>query len=118
MGDVLVLLTISDKKIEDVLPFYIEEQMDRQIFWILQEIPAFEQLVNKAELDNDRAKICFKCGIVGYQLLLFYYYFIKKIVHEECSSLEKFAEKLDKNFGCLTETEIDKHRKEINEILK
>ena len=118
LGDLLVLMTISDKKIEDLLPFYIEEQMDRQIFWILQEIPAFEDLVNKSELDNDRAKICFKCGIIGYQLLLFYYYFIKKIVHEDCSSLEKFAEKLDKNFGCLTETEIDKHRKEINKILK
>jgi Ran GTPase-activating protein (RanGAP) involved in mRNA processing and transport len=31
--------------------------------------------------------------------------------------LKKFAEKLDKNFGCLTEIEIDKHRKEIDKIL-
>ena len=117
LGDLLVMLTISDRKIEDLLPSYIEEQMDRQIFWILQEIPGFEKLIDKSEVDDQRAKICFKCGIIGQQILLFFYYFIKHIVYSECPSLKKFAEKLDKNFGCLTEIEIDKHRKEIDKIL-
>ena len=40
------------------------------------------------------------------------------MIYAECDSLEKFAEKIDKNFCCLTETEIDKHRLEINKILK
>jgi len=118
LGDLLVYLTISDKNIEDLLPSYIDEQMDRQIFWILQEIPQFEALIDKSEVDNERAKICYKCGIVGQQILLFYYYFMNYIVYSECPSLKKFAEKLDKNFGCLTEIEIDKHRKKINEILE
>ena len=118
LGDLLVMLSLSGKKIEELLPSYIEEQMDRQIFWILQEIPEFESLINKAEVDDIRAKVCFKCGITGQQLLLFYYYFINKMVYSECDTLEKFAEKLDKNFCCLTETEIDKHREEINKILK
>ena len=118
LGDLLVMLSVSDHKIEDLLPAYISEQMDRQIFWILQELPEFESLINSAEVDDIRAKICFKCGITGQQLLLFYYYFLKKIVYSECDSLDKFAEKLDKNYCCLTESEIDKHRLEINKILK
>ena len=118
LGDLLVMLSLSGKKIEELLPSYIEEQMDRQIFWILQEIPEFEQLINSAEVDDIRAKVCFKCGITGQQLLLFYYYFLNKMIYAECDSLEKFAEKIDKNFCCLTETEIDKHRLEINKILK
>ena len=39
--------------------------MDRQIFWILQEIPEFEELINKSEVDDIRDKVCFKCGIIG-----------------------------------------------------
>ena len=118
LGDLLVMLSVSDHKIEELLPSYISEQMDRQIFWILQELPEFENLINSSEVDDIRAKICFKCGITGQQLLLFYYYFLKKMVYGECDTLDKFAEKLDKNYCCLTETEIDKHRLEINKILK
>jgi hypothetical protein len=84
----------------------------------LQEIPAFEDLIDKAEVDDIRAKVCFKCGITGQQLLLFYYYLMNKIIYSGCDSLQKFAEKLDTNFSCLTETEIDHHRVEINKILK
>jgi ubiquitin-protein ligase/Ran GTPase-activating protein (RanGAP) involved in mRNA processing and transport len=118
LGDLLVMLSISDHKIEELLPAYISEQMDRQIFWILQEIPKFEELINKDEVDDIRAKVCFKCGITGQQLLLFYYYFMNKVVYSECDSLDKFAEKLDQNYSCLTETEIDQHRLEMNKILK
>ena len=118
LGDLLVMLSVSDHKIEELLPSYICEQMDRQIFWILQELPEFENLINSSEVDDIRAKICFKCGITGQQLLLFYYYFLKKMVYGECDTLDKFAEKLDNNYCCLTETEIDKHRLEINKILK
>ena len=118
LGDLLVMLSVSDHKIEELLPSYISEQMDRQIFWILQEIPEFENLINTKEVDDIRGKVCFKCGITGQQLLLFYYYFMKKIVYAECDTLDKFAEKLDKNYCCLTENEIDKHRLEINKILK
>ena len=118
LGDLLVMLSVSDHKIEELLPSYISEQMDRQIFWILQEIPEFENLINTKEVDDIRGKVCFKCGITGQQLLLFYYYFMKKMVYAECDTLDKFAEKLDKNYCCLTENEIDKHRLEINKILK
>ena len=119
LGDLLVMLACSDKhKIEDVLPAYIAEQMDRQIFWIIQEIPKFEELVNSTEIDEIRAKICFKTGIVGEQLLLFYYYFIKKIVFKSHNTLDEFAAYLDQHNANLPEQEIDIHRKNINDILK
>ena len=118
LGDLLVMLTVSDHKIEELLDSYMSEQMDRQIFWILQELPQLETLMNSNEVDDIRGRVCFKCGLVGEQLLLFYYYFLKKIVYNDVENLDQFAEKLDKNFGNLTDEEIDKHRIEINKILK
>ena len=118
LNDLLIMLSISDHKIEEILPSYISEQLDRQILWILMELPELEELINSSEIDDIRGKVCFKAAITGQQLLLFYYYLLNKIVYSECDTLDKFAEKLDKNYGCLTETEIDKHRIEINNILK
>lgn len=118
LGDLLTDLSVSDHKLEELLPSYLSEQMDRQVFWILQELPQFESLINSSEVDDIRAKVCFKCGLVSRQLLLFYYYFLKKIVYKDCDSLDKFAEKLDKNYGNLTETEVDEHRLEVDKILK
>lgn len=119
LGDLLVMMALSSEhKIEDLLPGYISEQMDRQIFWILQEIPELEKLINTTEIDDIRAKVCFKCGLVGEQLLLFYYYFIKNIIFEKGKTHEDFANRLDQNYSNLTDDEIDKHRLEINKILK
>ena len=118
LGDLLVMLSVSDLKIEDLLPAYISEQMDRQIFWILQDIPKLENLINDSKIDDVRGKICYKAGIVGEHLLLFYYYFIKKIIFKDCKTLDEFAKKLDSNYGNLSDEEIDEHRKEIDKILK
>ena len=118
LGDILVMLCVSDHKIEELLPCYISEQMDRQIFWILTKIPELEKLIDSNEIDEVRDKICFQAGIISQQLLLFYYYFLKKVVYNSCDSLDKFAKKLDDNFGSLSDMEISLHRKEINKLLK
>ena len=118
LGDLLIMLYLSDHKIEELLSAYISEKMDRQILWILNTIPELEELIDKKEIDDVRAKICFKAGIISEQFLLFHHYFSTKIVYKECENLDKFAEKLDQNYGCLTEVEIDKHRVEINKLLK
>ena len=118
LGDILVMLCISDHTIEEFLPAYMSEQMDRQVFWTLNLIPNFKELLDQKEIDDVKAKICFKAGIVSKQLLLFYYYFLKKIVYAECKTLDKFAEKLDKNNGSLSEKEIYSHKKEIDKLLK
>ncbi len=118
LGDLLVMICLSSHSIEELLPFYLDESLDRQIFWILNEIPELEKLIDSSEIDDVRTKICFKCGLVSEQIILFYYYFIKNIIYKECKTLDEFAAKLDKNFGNLTDNELDVHRNEIKKILK
>jgi hypothetical protein len=43
LGDLLSYVSVSQKyTFKDVLPFYLEEQLDRQAFWILKEIPELD----------------------------------------------------------------------------
>jgi hypothetical protein len=43
LGDLLVYVLLSDKyKIADILQLYTEEQLDRQVFWILLKIPELD----------------------------------------------------------------------------
>ena len=118
LGNLLVMLSISDHTIEEFLPAYMSEQMDRQVFWTLNLFPNLKDLLDSKEIDDVKAKVCFKAGIISKQLLLIYYYFLKKIIFGECKTVDKFAEKLDKNNGTLSEKEIDIHKKEIDKLLK
>ena len=59
LGDLLVMICLSSHSIEELLPFYLEESLDRQIFWILNEIPELEKLIDSSEIDDVRTKICF-----------------------------------------------------------
>ena len=118
LGNLLVMLCMSDHTIEEFLPAYISEKMDRQVFWMIGLLPNLKELLESKEIDDVKAKICFKAGIISKQLLLFYYYFLKKIVYAESKTLDKFAEKLDKNNGTLSEKELDNHKKEIDKLLK
>jgi ubiquitin-protein ligase/Ran GTPase-activating protein (RanGAP) involved in mRNA processing and transport len=118
LGDLLALIPLSNHKIEEFIPAYVEEQMDRQIFWILSALPNFESLIESSTVDNIRASVCFKAGIVGNQILLFYYYLNKSILFKHDSTIENIAEKLDTCYGNLSNDEISNHQKEIQKILK
>jgi len=119
LGDLLIYVTLSQKQnIDELLPSYMEEQMDRQIFWVLQAIPELEDLIESSAIDDVRAKVCFKSFIVGAQILLFFYYFNKKIIHKTVKSSEEISKYLDSNYGNITDEEIDVHQKEIQKILK
>ena len=119
LGDLLVYVTISKKNtIEKLLPAYMEEQMDRQIFWILQAIPELEDLIESSKIDDVRAKVCFKSFTVGAQILLFFVYFNKKIICKNLRKSEETAKILDANYGCFPEDQLDSHQKVIKQILK
>jgi hypothetical protein len=48
LGDLLSYVSVSQKyTFKDVLPFYLEEQLDRQAFWILKEIPELDHTDEK-----------------------------------------------------------------------
>lgn len=122
LGDLLTMLTFSSShKIEEILESYISEQMDRQIFWILQSLPEFEKFMtgeNDSNMDDIRDKVCFKAGIVGNQILLFYNYFIKKILFKDSKTSIDIANMLDSNYCNLSNEKIESHRKELQKILK
>jgi len=36
LGDILIFITLSSKfKIKDALNFYVDEQLDRQVYWMI-----------------------------------------------------------------------------------
>jgi hypothetical protein len=44
IGDLLVYLNVSETyKWEDLKDSYLNEQLDRQVFWILQQIPGLKK---------------------------------------------------------------------------
>jgi hypothetical protein len=65
---------------------YLDEQLDRQVFWILKEIPELDHEDEKYKdkdviLEDARSEACFKTGLSGFHITLFFYYF-NKIVME------------------------------------
>ncbi len=64
--------------------------MDRQAFWILKEIPELDHTDEKYKgkeiiVEESRSEICFKTGITGFHMTLFFN-FLNKIVMEGGSS--------------------------------
>lgn len=119
LGDLLTYSVMTTKNsFKELLPFYIDESMDRSIFWMLKLLPELEELIDSSEIDDVRAKVCFKAGIVGHQILLVYNYLNNKILFKDSLSNDDIKKKLDEDFGCLTENEVFLHQKNIKQILK
>lgn len=60
-------------KFTDVINAYTDEQMDRQVFWMLQKIPELENTKNKNVMDESRVSVAFQSQIISYQLVAFYH---------------------------------------------
>jgi hypothetical protein len=87
---------------------YVEEQLDRQVLWILKDIPELDfenkKLQNKGKVnEKDRSRVSFECGKTGYYLTLFFYHLHKTIAKVTPSrDLTELAKVLDSNHGCLS----------------
>jgi len=92
LGDFLSFVTVSSKfKFGDILDAYLSEQMDRQAFWILQEIPELDHQDPKYKnkvvvLEEHRSEACFKTGLIGFHITLFYQYLNKIIIEQNYSN--------------------------------
>lgn len=83
--------------------------MDRQAFWILKEIPELDHTDEKYKdkdvvVEEARTEICFKTGISGFHITLFFFYLNKMIIEATDNgkkNMTKFTAKLDSNFGCI-----------------
>lgn len=71
-------MTVSDSiQFQDLLETYLEEQLDRQAFWIIRLIPELdhtnEEFKNrKVILEDARSDACFKTGLVGFRLTMIF----------------------------------------------
>jgi len=119
LGDMLSKLTISKKfKWKDVIGAYLEEQMDRQVFWILKDIPELEKMEKDTDIDDDRINVSFRSTMVGFHLTLFYSVFMSKIVQREGRTREQLFKGIDELYGRLTESEEEMLQKECDNIRK
>ena len=83
LGKLLLSSLFSDKyKFEDIVTPYFEEQLDRQVFWILRKIPELEDDTNTFALDKNRVEVSFATLIVGYRLMMFYHDYYKTLKEE------------------------------------
>ena len=116
LGDLLCYVIFSRKySLRDIVNAYIDEQMDRQVFWIIQLIPEIEKLIDNDKIDSARSKVCFKAGAIGNQILLFYNYFERTILSSDIDSTTKT---LDANYGNFEDNDLSIFTQGTRALLK
>ena len=89
---------------------YCDEQLDRQVFWILKKIPEldFENKKIKGRAmgvkEGERSKVSFECGKTGFFISVF---FVKlneafQRVGGYAKNIETISRQLDDQYGCLS----------------
>ena len=103
LGDLLSYLIVSKKyQWKDVIGEYLGEQMDRQVFWILKDIPELESLKDDAELDEDKSTVSFQTGIIGFRITMFYSFFCTSIATIDEKKRIDIIKAIDDNLGHLS----------------
>jgi len=93
----------------DFLKAYLEEQLDRQVLWILKKIPELdfeEKKKRRGQIkvdENLRSKVSFECGKTGFYITLFFVHLLKTLKNAvpEGKTVNDLANILDSNNGCL-----------------
>lgn len=119
LGDLLSKLTVSkEHKWSTVITAYLEEQMDRQVFWMVKDIPELEKMDKDTDIDDERINVSFRSTIVGFHLTLFYSVFLNKIVNREGRKREDLLKGLDGMYCRLGEAEENALQKACDDIRK
>lgn len=90
----------------DLLNPYLEEQLDRQAFWIIRQIPELDHTdeANKGKeiiMEENRSEVCFKTGLTGFHMTMAFCELTKLFESRYNKKLNNFDQDVDKNFGCL-----------------
>jgi len=107
LGDILAMAIVSDQySMMDFLEAYLEEQMDRQAFWIIRVVPELDHTddlyKNKmVTLENAREEVCFKTGQAGFQITMLFFSLTKLIKDQFGGNWQNFESSVDSNIGCL-----------------
>jgi hypothetical protein len=119
LGEFLIYLTLTDKfKWADVKEAFLSEQLDRQIFWILKQIPEMEEDEKKGKLELNQEKIeaSFKSTEVGFRIVMFLKSFINDVKDKQ--SMEDFSKMLDNQYCQVDDIQETKFRLELKKIME
>lgn len=111
-----LLLVSNNFKIEDLMNLYFEEQLDRQVFWMLQQVPELGQDHFEKNFGEQRAKYTFKIQSTSYQILALSLMLIREIKGKKAN--KELLAQYEDNFGKLTNEQEEKIQKKCFEILK
>lgn len=118
LGELLIYLTLTDKyHWEDIKDAFLEEQMDRQIFWILKQFPEMEKDEEKKKLEFTQEKIeaSFKATEVGFRIVMFLKAFNSDLIDKQ--SLKDFAAILDGQYCQVGEGQETGFRQQLKRIM-
>lgn len=99
IGELLIYLTLTEKfKWADLADAFLEEQFDRQIFWILKQFPEMEKDEEKGKLDFTQEKIeaSFKATEVGFRIIMFLKTFNSDLIDK--TTFKELSSSLDNQF--------------------
>eukprot|EP01132_Coremiostelium_polycephalum_P000614 gene614-763_t len=99
LGEFLPLLTVSDYKWSEVSRAYLEENFDRNVFWVLKKHPELSETDPNPTVDSNRPKLVFDCTLVSIKLLLFHVYFLRNVARPAGSSIEEIMLQYNKLLG-------------------
>lgn len=103
---IMVYLLFSEKyQFKDVVMTLNDEQLDRQVFWILKKIPELEDDSGTIAVDENRVRVTFNSQIMGYLLVCFYHDYIK-ILREKYKTWNSMLEHME-NHCCKLDDETE-----------
>lgn len=106
LGQMLLCCLFSNQyNINDIIEPYFEEQLDRQVFWILNKIPELEDDSNTQVIDKNRTEVTFISQIIGYRLTMFYHDY-NQILRSQFKDWTSMLEYLETN-GCKLSNEVE-----------
>ncbi len=91
-----ILSVVDSHKFSDVAEAYFQEQLDRQVLWILKAVPELLDESIQEDVDKERARVVFKSQMTSFHIFCFYKLFIGEIC-EKRKNKEKMLEEYEDN---------------------
>ena len=114
LSNLMVAFKMDQK---EVFSAFVEEQMDRQVFWMMRTIPELEELNESEHLDEHRAKICFKHESTAYHITLFFKVFTD-FIRENFKGPKEALDHLADNLGRFPDKQENLLQKKLFDIVK
>ena len=102
LGDVLAFALMSKQTpLSKVMHEYLDESLDRQVLWMLRDVPELGESGEAAALvDAKRDEVAFKTNIVSNRVLLFFHHLATRVL-PLAAKAPTFYTSLDDRFGRL-----------------